>query len=129
MQICLSDQKKEKKKRKKWGVYLKGIYPLALYLSALVFCLKNEVFVVSLYRFTHTRLANNRQKCEISFFFFLTRKKWCLIIILKAETLLLKLIKVYFLKISSLSAEVTARPGDPKGDYRPLDFSVRGLSP
>lgn len=62
-------------------------------------------------------------------FFFLTRKKWCLIIILKAETLLLKLIKVYFLKISSLSAEVTARPGDPKGDYRPLDFSVRGLSP
>lgn len=56
-------------------MYLKCIYPL--YLSALTFCLKTEVFVVSLYLFTHTRRANNRKKCEISFFSF-SWKKWCL---------------------------------------------------
>lgn len=49
-------------------MYLEGIY--ALYLSALVFCLDTEVFVVILFLFTHTRLANNRKKWEISFFFF-----------------------------------------------------------
>lgn len=58
-----------KKKKKGGGRVFKGHLPAPLYLSAVVFCLKTEVFVVSVSLFTHTRFANNRNVKSVSFFY------------------------------------------------------------